>query len=399
MGSFNANILPATAGLSLGNLNQPWQLHLTDAFGDTLQSNTAAVAQSGFVRLASGDFIAWRNSTNTADVTLSKTSSAATTTPADTLVFSGSGIEGPFISNSLNPASAGELRLATGDQIVFRNNANGGDVVGLQHNTDDTVTVGGAAGITTVTETVTGTLAAGAISSLASSDLPIAPAAVVSTGKSLTLTGGAGGGTGGTVVIAGGAAAPSGVTAGGAVYIRGGSGNSLQGDVIVGDSNTRNVDIGQNSSSVINIVGKFSKYQNVTTVNGGIPSEVASVVLSGQTAAITTATLFSVVTAGQYRVSWNAKITTAGSTSSTLGALTIAYTDPDTVTVTLTSAAVIAAGTVATTSTANTTGTALIGIPQLLNCEAGTDITYAFAYASNSANEMTYNLNIVLEAL
>jgi hypothetical protein len=79
--------------------------------------------------------------------------------------------------------------------------------------------------------------------------------------------------------------------------------------------------------------------------------------------------------------------------------LTIAYSDPDGVVVTLTAAAIIAAGTVATNSTANTTGTALIGISQLLNCKGGTNISYAFTYASNTAAQMAFNLNISLEAL
>lgn len=145
--------------------------------------------------------------------------------------------------------------------------------------------------------------------------------------------------------------------------------------------------------------GTVSNYNGIATVGAGIPSEVATVDLTSQNAAIVTATLYTVTVAGQFRLSWNSKITTAAGTSSTLGALTIVYTDPDGVVVTLTAAAIIAAGTVATTSAANTTGTALIGIPQLLNCKAATNITYAFAYASNAANVMNYNLHIKLEAM
>lgn len=127
------------------------------------------------------------------------------------------------------------------------------------------------------------------------------------------------------------------------------------------------------------------------------PMQVAAVDLTAQTAAITTTTLFSTKVAGQYRVSWDAKVTTAAGTSSTLGALTIAYTDPDGVVQTITAPASIAAGTIATTSAGNTTGTVLLGLPLLLNCKAGTNITYAFGYASNAAAAMNYNLHIDLD--
>jgi hypothetical protein len=35
----------------------------------------------------------------------------------------------------------------------------------------------------------------------------------------------------------------------------------------------------------------------------------------------------------------------------------------------------------------------------MLNCKAGTNITYAMAYASNTAGAMAYNLHIKLKAL
>lgn len=100
-------------------------------------------------------------------------------------------------------------------------------------------------------------------------------------------------------------------------------------------------------------------------------------------------------------MSWNAKVTTAATTggmTSTLGALTIVYTDPDSVVQTITMPASIAAGTIATTSTGNSTTTALLGLPLMLNCKASTNITYAMAYASDTAGEMKYNLHIKLEA-
>jgi len=128
----------------------------------------------------------------------------------------------------------------------------------------------------------------------------------------------------------------------------------------------------------------------------GVPITQAAVALTAQTASIGTTTLFAVVTAGEYLLTWNSKVTTAAGVSSTLGPLTIVYTDPDSVVQTITAAAQIAAGTIATSSTGNSTTTVLLGIPLLLNCKASTNITYAMAYASNAASAMNYNLNIKL---
>ncbi len=129
----------------------------------------------------------------------------------------------------------------------------------------------------------------------------------------------------------------------------------------------------------------------------GAPLNQTSVDLTAQTAAITTTTLFAVVTAGQYLLNWDSKVMTAAGTSSTLGPLTIVYTDPDSVVQTITAAAQIAAGTIATSvANGSTTTGLLLGIPMFLNCKASTNVTYAFAYASNPANAMTYNLHIKL---
>lgn len=146
--------------------------------------------------------------------------------------------------------------------------------------------------------------------------------------------------------------------------------------------------------------GKITNYNSIATVSNGVPSEIATVDLTAQTAAITTTTLYAVPAsgAGEYFLRWNAKVTTAAGVSSTLGVLTIVYTDPDGVAITITATAVNSGGTLAATNTANTTGTGLFGIPLLLNCKAGTNITYAFAYASNAANAMNYNLHIKLVA-
>lgn len=136
----------------------------------------------------------------------------------------------------------------------------------------------------------------------------------------------------------------------------------------------------------------------------GVPINQASVDLTAQTAAITTTTLFSVITVGQYLVTWDAKVTTAattGAATSTLGAVTIVYTDPDSTVVTLTAPATISAGTIATSNSANSTTSTgvLIGLPLLLNCKAATNITYSVAYLSNTAAQMAYNFHAKCQAL
>jgi len=93
------------------------------------------------------------------------------------------------------------------------------------------------------------------------------------------------------------------------------------------------------------------------------------------------------------------KVTTVAGTSSTLGPLTITYTDPDGVVQTITAAAQSNAGLIETSDSGNITTTVLLGVPMMLNCKASTNIQYAFAYASNAANVMAYNLHMKLEAL
>lgn len=146
---------------------------------------------------------------------------------------------------------------------------------------------------------------------------------------------------------------------------------------------------------------KPTLYNGVSLVANGFPAEYAQVNSTGLGAAVATTTLYAVPAAGagQYRLSWNAKVTTVDAASSTLGPLTITYTDPDGVVQTITAAAQNNAGLIKTSETGNTTTTVLLGLEMLLNCKASTNIQYAMAYASGTAGVMKYNLNIRLEAL
>lgn len=136
-------------------------------------------------------------------------------------------------------------------------------------------------------------------------------------------------------------------------------------------------------------------------LTGVIPYTINSIDLVGQTAAVATANLNDSITlaAGQYEVLWDAKITTVAGVSSILGGLTLSWTDPDGVALTLTVNGQTLGGAVAQSSANNTTGTMLLGVPTLLNVKASTNITYAFAYASNPVNVMAYNLHLKLRAL
>ena len=144
---------------------------------------------------------------------------------------------------------------------------------------------------------------------------------------------------------------------------------------------------------------KATKYNNVALVSNGLPSEVATVDLTAQTAAKGTTTLYAVPTTAQYRISWNAKVTTVDGASSTLGALTITYTDADATVQTITMSAQDATGANVTTNTGNTTTSVLLGNTHMLNCRSGTNIQYAFAYASGTPATMAYNLHIKLESM
>lgn len=146
----------------------------------------------------------------------------------------------------------------------------------------------------------------------------------------------------------------------------------------------------------------WSTYNNISTVGNGMAAEYGESDFTASSGAISVPSIiYSVPStgAGQYRLSWNAKITQAATTSSTLGALAATYTDPDGTVITVTAPATITAGTIATTSAANTTGTVLIGVPLTLNCKASTNISFTFGYVSSGATPMQYNLHIKLEAM
>jgi hypothetical protein len=132
-----------------------------------------------------------------------------------------------------------------------------------------------------------------------------------------------------------------------------------------------------------------------------VPVRAAAADYTSQTAAIAITTLYTLGASeqGQFVLYWDAKVTTAAATSSTLGALTVTYTDPDGVVQTITAPATSSAGVIETSDSGNLTTTVMVGIPLVLNAKNSTNIRYAFAYASNPANAMAYNLHLRLVRL
>jgi hypothetical protein len=140
-------------------------------------------------------------------------------------------------------------------------------------------------------------------------------------------------------------------------------------------------------------------YGGTATVSQGVPSEIVTIDLTAQSAAITSTNIIaSAPRSGMYRVSWSADITTAasgGTPSSTLGGANgfqVSYTSPtDSV-----SKTTVAGNSI--TSAANTTGTA-VGGTLIVYAKTGTAITYTYGYTSAGTTSMVYELHIKLEAL
>jgi hypothetical protein len=139
---------------------------------------------------------------------------------------------------------------------------------------------------------------------------------------------------------------------------------------------------------------KVIKYAGVATVKAGIGSIVASTAVTGKTAAITATTLYAVPSsgAGMYKVSWTAWITTAAAASSTLGGTNGFQTVS-----TVGGVAVTDSPTTPTISALNTTATKISGV-LICQCDASTNLQYAFGYTDGTA-VMTYSLNAYVEYL
>ena len=388
MGTVNANFLPATDGLTLGNPTQLWTAYLQNVFTSTFQSNSPNPALSGVIRLASGDAIAWRNAANSADDSLFTLGAASGLLPADVLRYDGGGIQGIFISANIPPAASGAVRLCTTDFIAFRNNADGADVIGLSHNADDTVTVGDFPGIkqatiisNTANPALTGML------QLAQGDQIMWRNAANSGDEGIFIDSSdrfqiaAAAGT----FLASSNLWFGGTTAGFPKLTRSGAQLKARLGDESGDAAFSCGDLTVNSLAGVPLVG----------------ARLAGVVALDELIGVSnlSRTIYTTPSIGQYRFTWDSKVTAAAGVSSTIGPMVVTYTDQDGSVISVTCPATITAGTFATTSTGNTTGTVLLGVPILMNCKAATTISYTYGYASNPASTMNFNMHIVLEKL
>lgn len=124
---------------------------------------------------------------------------------------------------------------------------------------------------------------------------------------------------------------------------------------------------------------------------------LAAVDLITQAAAIGATLLYAVpaTQGGLYRIRFLLKVTRAGTTS-TLGALTITYTDAtDSVAQSVVALAGTQAGAAATTNAGNSTTSVLQG-EVTVNAKAGTNINFAIAYASTGVTTMQYEAHLAV---
>lgn len=142
----------------------------------------------------------------------------------------------------------------------------------------------------------------------------------------------------------------------------------------------------------------------ISSGSGATGSTVAAVNAVVQSAAISTTPLYTVPASpaggSNFMLSWNAKTTTAAGSTSTLGPLQLTFTSPDGVTFTAQNLQyTIWPGGVAidlSGNTFNTTTDLSMGIPILINVQAGSTISYAFGYASSGVPSMVYDLHVRL---
>lgn len=156
-------------------------------------------------------------------------------------------------------------------------------------------------------------------------------------------------------------------------------------------------DVTSSAGSVVttlaNSGASAGSYDSVTVdAKGRVTAGTSSnaVDLTTQGAAIAATTITTPGAAGQWMVCYNAKVTRAATTSSTLGPFQIKYTDnDDSTTPSVPSTAVTGVN----QATGNSTTTAVSGC-YLANVKASTALQYVMGYTSSGATTMQYELHI-----
>jgi hypothetical protein len=145
------------------------------------------------------------------------------------------------------------------------------------------------------------------------------------------------------------------------------------------------------ASAGLQIGTKVNKYNGISTVQQGVVPEYATVDLVTQGANIGSTTLYTVPTAGLYRISCYAIVTRVATTSSTLPSCIVGWTDKDNATI---QSVAVCGGGSGNTLTQFCIGTAVV------DSAAAVTIQYSTTgYASTGGTSMQYAIHIRLEAL
>jgi hypothetical protein len=158
-------------------------------------------------------------------------------------------------------------------------------------------------------------------------------------------------------------------------------------------------------STTLALTGLIIKHNNISTVSNGVPSELATVDLATQAAAISATTIYTPAASGMFRISVVLQVTRAATTSSILGGatgVTITYTEPDgSVAQSIKPLLTSQAGAVvvpATGNTGNATTTQSQGVA-IIYAKTGVAIQYAIGYTSVGATTMQFAAHLKVEAL
>jgi len=158
------------------------------------------------------------------------------------------------------------------------------------------------------------------------------------------------------------------------------------------------------SDGRILMTAKMGTYNNIATVDNGLPSEigVAARDQTGLTAALAATTICTPSATGRFRISAYEKVTTAATTSSTLGGTTgttLTYTDgTDSVAQSLVMTMSKSDGTIAINSAGNLTTTKLTGSAYIY-AKTGVAIQAAIDYTSSGATPMAYQARFSCEVM
>lgn len=149
--------------------------------------------------------------------------------------------------------------------------------------------------------------------------------------------------------------------------------------------------------TTLTLQGKVGTYNGIATVSNGVPSEIATIDLTGQVAAIASTLLYTPTASGMFRISAYLKITTAG-TSPVLGPLTITFTDgTDSVAQSMVMQLSTQAGASATTNAGNSTTSTLNG-EMVIWAKTGVAINYAVAL-TGTVGTAAYEVHLKCEAM